>query len=179
MVISKMPTKFISKSKNLRERDKKISLDPKHHFAVSFYKNSDLNIPEDVDLVERNLGTGMESDLQRHRQMGSVNQILKKPPNILKNKGRNFKVRGLFKVPISEAMNRIVDSLKSTLAVEDLMESMEIDGKFSNLDSSILDSLVMEVSNWEIQKALFNMGPLKALRLDGLYVLFSKSMACG
>ncbi|PPD92888.1 hypothetical protein GOBAR_DD10158 [Gossypium barbadense] len=123
-----MPTKFISKSKNLRERDKKISLDPKHHFAVSFYKNSDLNIPEDVDLVERNLGTGMESDLQRHRQMGSVNQILKKPPNILKNKGRNFKVRGLFKVPISEAMNRIVDSLKSTLAVEDLMESMEIDG---------------------------------------------------
>ncbi|MBA0728302.1 hypothetical protein Golax_001208, partial [Gossypium laxum] len=128
MVMSKVSTKFISKFKNLGERDMKISLDPKHHFVVSFYKNSDLNIPEDMALVERNFGTGMESDLQRHQQMGSANQILKKPPNILKNKGRNFKVPGLFKVPISEAMNRIVDSLKSTLAIEDLMELMEIDG---------------------------------------------------
>ncbi|MBA0574015.1 hypothetical protein Golob_001256, partial [Gossypium lobatum] len=97
-------------------------------YIEALIEGLDLNNPEDVALVERNLGTGMESDLQRHQQMGSANQILKKPPNILKNKGRNFKVPGLFKVPISEAMNRIVDSLKSTLAIEDLMELMEIDG---------------------------------------------------
>ncbi|MBA0748160.1 hypothetical protein Gogos_005008 [Gossypium gossypioides] len=59
--------------------------------------------------------------------MRSVNRRLKKPPNILKNKGNKFKVRGLSKVSISMAINRIANSLKSNLVVEDLMDSMKVE----------------------------------------------------